>query len=246
MLVFLHGLLGSGKDWQAVLSNLSGGIGAATLDLPGHGESRSVAVSGFGETRQQLGDTLKTLQNSLPAKTPLWLVGYSLGGRIAMDYACHTLPLSGISGLVVENSHFGLLSEQERNTRRTNDHRWADRFEEQPICAVLTDWYCQPVFSSLKPEQKQRLVEKRSDNLGMTVAMMLRATSLAEQPYLLDKLKTLPIQVHYLCGEDDKKFLDLAALSGLPRRVIAGAGHNVHVEQPEKFALALTQLIHAS
>ncbi len=248
-MVFLHGLLGSGRDWQAVLNsqpNLPDNIGTVSIDLPCHGESREIPVSGFEQTRSALKKTLQAIQNRLPADTSLWLVGYSLGGRIAMDYVCHTPSLGNLCGLVIENSHYGLQSEAERQIRRANDHLWAERFETQPIRTVLTDWYCQPVFSSLKPEQKQRLVEKRSDNLGKAVALMLRATSLAEQPYLLDKIKTLPIQVHYLCGEDDTKFLHLAAQSGLPRRVIAGAGHNVHVEQPEKFALALTQLIHAS
>ncbi|MGV8611118.1 alpha/beta fold hydrolase, partial [Pseudomonas aeruginosa] len=65
------------------------------IDLPGHGDSADIRVSGFA-------DVCDLLRNTLFSYNILkyWLVGYSLGGRVAMMAACQTLP--GLCGLVVE------------------------------------------------------------------------------------------------------------------------------------------------
>ncbi|PSU53115.1 hypothetical protein C9I90_21160, partial [Photobacterium aphoticum] len=180
------------------------------------------------------------------------LVGYSLGARVAMSLACQLAQREAepsldqerdssspcLVGMVLEGGHFG-LPDDERAARYANDCRWANRFVQEPMALVLSDWYQQPVFASLTAEQRQRLVQKRSDNQGSAVAHMLLATSLAKQPFLLPQLTECPHSVHYLCGEKDTKFTALAARSGLAVTVIADAGHNVHVEQPLAFARAV-------
>ncbi len=40
-LVFLHGLLGSGEDWQTCMAALPQ-YDRVTIDLPGHGHSQSI------------------------------------------------------------------------------------------------------------------------------------------------------------------------------------------------------------
>jgi 2-succinyl-6-hydroxy-2,4-cyclohexadiene-1-carboxylate synthase len=94
----------------------------------------------------------------------------------------------------------------------------------------------QRVFSSLNHEQRQNLILKRSANLGTSVANMLEATSLAKQDYLLERLKRSGVATHYICGEKDNKFSQLAEQSGLSFSQVAQAGHNVHIEQPQAFA----------
>ncbi|MEF1306303.1 2-succinyl-6-hydroxy-2,4-cyclohexadiene-1-carboxylate synthase, partial [Vibrio owensii] len=53
------------------------------------------------------------------------------------------------------------------------------------------------------------------------------------------------VPLHYICGEKDKKFSQLAETSGLAYRQIEGAGHNVHQEQPQRFARQVNQIIHS-
>lgn len=243
-LVFLHGLLGSGRDWQQVVTQLSNKYQCLTVDLPGHGHSRSIPAGefeqrGFELTSQWLADTLEAR-----GVTRYILVGYSLGARVAMYHACHrdTDSKPQLAGLILEGGHFG-LPQSERAVRLDNDRRWAQRFAAQPIADVLADWYQQPVFSSLNHDQRQGLIAKRSDNLGSSIAHMLLATSLAKQPLLQSQLNRLPIPVHYLCGEKDEKFTLLAAGSDLSYQVIEEAGHNVHVEQPYSFARAVDDFI---
>ncbi|MBF8999645.1 2-succinyl-6-hydroxy-2,4-cyclohexadiene-1-carboxylate synthase [Vibrio nitrifigilis] len=239
VLVFLHGLLGSGSDWQPVLEHID--LPWITVDLPGHGLSQSVSCSGFEDCCTMVAQVVMA---QLGSETPCYIVGYSLGARIAMVAAASgAFSELNVKGWLIEGGNFGLIDEEAKQTRWVNDTNWATRFEQEPLEQVLSDWYQQPVFSSLNHEQRQIMITKRSDNLGNKVAEMLRATSLAKQPYLLSTLKTLTLPMHYLCGERDAKFRQLAQQSGLQYSQIAQAGHNVHQEQPLAYAAELQQFI---
>ncbi|MBD0785182.1 2-succinyl-6-hydroxy-2,4-cyclohexadiene-1-carboxylate synthase [Vibrio sp. Y2-5] len=240
VLVFLHGLLGSGEDWQSSVEQLpkSNWI---TIDLPGHGQSQDHTCSDFSQCCQQISHTILS---QIEPNTPVILIGYSLGGRIAMLGAALELFSSiNLVGLVIEGGNFGLQSELEKKQRWENDSRWAQRFRLEPIEQVLNDWYQQAVFSSLNDEQRQTLITKRSANLGNHIANMLLSTSLANQPYLLPALQQLSLPVLYVCGANDHKFRQLAEQSGLTYCQIESAGHNVHQEQPCAFAKTIQRFI---
>ncbi|MCG2838737.1 2-succinyl-6-hydroxy-2,4-cyclohexadiene-1-carboxylate synthase [Photobacterium sp. WH77] len=243
VLVFLHGLLGSGADWLDCAQWLQA-YPCIGLDLPGHGGSRAVVCHSLDEAAGQVRDTL--IQHQLAAR-PLVLAGYSLGARIAMHGVANGLfaPLN-IRLLAVEGGHFGLTSKQEQMVRWRQDCRWARRFRREPVGTVLADWYQQPVFASLNHVQKQSMLNCRSDNLGAGVAAMLLATSLARQAYLADALKSQHVPLHYFYGGHDSKFSRMANDSRVPASCIADAGHNAHKEQPQAFAMALRRQLNQS
>lgn len=234
-LVFLHGFSGDAQEWQAVGEKLSG-FARLYLDLPGHGGSTDIHVSGFA-------DVIALLRNTLLSYNILnyWLVGYSLGGRIAMMAACQGM--SGLGGLVVEGGHPGLQSDAERDARRRSDHHWAERFRHEALTDVFYDWYQQPVFASLNAQQREALVALRSQNNGETLAAMLEATSLAVQPDLRAALNAHAFPIYYLCGERDSKFCALAAELAATRHVIRNAGHNAHRENPAGVVDSLAQIL---
>ncbi len=233
VLVLLHGLLGNSEDWEGMLRFMPEQSWLA-IDLPGHGQSSNIDCTDFFDCCKKITHTIFA---QLGQSVPIIWVGYSLGGRLAMLGACLRL-FNGINlqGIVIEGGNVGLQSEQERKARWCNDTQWANRFRIEPIEQVLSDWYRQPVFSSLNDEQRQTLITKRSANLGEKVANMLLSTSLAHQPYLLPSLQDLSLPMQYVCGAKDKKFCQLAEQCGLVYSQISSAGHNVHQEQPEAFA----------
>ena len=249
VLVFLHGLLGDGSDWHSVISELAD-FPVLTVDLPGHGRSRNISCDGLEHCCELIQDAIlgalaTNLQpESVPQPVSVFLIGYSLGARIAMYGLTHNgFNRFTLSGSILEGGNFGLRSEEEKKQRYLNDEHWAQRFKSEPIEQVLSDWYCQPVFSSLNPVQKQATVMKRSHNQGGAVATMLMATSLARQPYLLNAIKDSGIPVHYLCGEKDRKFSELAEQSELSFTRIKDAGHNAHSEQPSRYAMLIRTLV---
>lgn len=235
-LVMLHGLLGSGEDWQPVLPYLADWP-LLLVDLPGHGASRSLSAVDFADVSRQL-----TVLLAQQAVNDYWLLGYSLGGRIAMYHACLS-GAAGLRGLLVEGGHPGLVSAAEREARQQHDADWARRFRHETLDSVLADWYQQPVFARLSSAQHERLIALRRGNHGAAVADMLEATSLSRQPFLVDALQQLQVPFGYLCGCQDTKFQALAAQHGLPLLSVDLAGHNAHQANPAAYAERIRQFI---
>ncbi|HHG8772455.1 TPA: 2-succinyl-6-hydroxy-2,4-cyclohexadiene-1-carboxylate synthase [Raoultella planticola] len=234
-LVFLHGFSGDRREWQAV-GDAFAAYPRLYIDLPGHGGSRDIQVADFA-------DVCRLLQETLDSYSILnyWLIGYSLGGRIAMAFASQ--PREGLCGLVVEGGHPGLRDDSERLLRRRSDAVWAERFRREPLPRVFADWYQQPVFASLDAQQRAALIALRSRNHGENLAAMLEATSLAVQPDLRPALRTCRFPFHYLCGAHDDKFRALAGDLAATIHVIHHAGHNAHRENPAAVAACLAQFL---
>ena len=235
-LVWLHGLLGNSNEWRVIASRCERWPSLA-IDLPGHGASVTQSCQGFADVSRQITVTLQ--QQGIER---YWLVGYSLGGRIAMYHACHG-DAQGLQGIVIEGGNPGLDCASLRAERCENDAVWANRFRTDPIENVLADWYRQPVFSDLNAVQREALIAARSANQGAAVADMLQATSLGQQPWLVPQLQRLALPVRVLCGADDHRFQALARDAGLPVRTIPLAGHNAHLANPAEFAAALHEFL---
>ncbi|MGL5552072.1 MAG: 2-succinyl-6-hydroxy-2,4-cyclohexadiene-1-carboxylate synthase, partial [Plesiomonas shigelloides] len=197
-LVWLHGFLGNGDDWQAVTEQLAD-YPLLTVDLPGHGGSTGFSVRSMAEVNRLLTATL-----AAQGIHDYWLIGYSMGGRIAAYHATQTAngqPPKGLRGLILEGAHPGLPQEEQCLGRWYHDRRWAERFRREPLADVLRDWYRQPVFADLNPTQRSELQQRRAANDGRALAMMLEGSSLGRQPQMGQPLRDLPLPFHYLCGE---------------------------------------------
>lgn len=237
-LVLLHGLLGDANDWQPVIDRLPGHHCIA-LDLPGHGQHHELRVNDFEQSHQWLCRELASrgIEHYL-------LVGYSLGGRLALYHASREP--AGLSGLLLENCHPGLPA-GERATRIAHDESWAERFEREPLADVLADWYRQGVFADLDEAARASQIARRLGNDGKAVAAMLRATSLGQQPDLASWLAQGALPVTYVSGKRDNKFHQLACLMASQHRKInhleLDGGHNLHAHQPEAFARLLAEWV---
>lgn len=230
-LVMLHGLLGDRHDWAEVIAVLKD-VPCLALDLPGHGQNYQVVVDSFSAFHHWLTDTLvaQGIQRYC-------LLGYSLGGRLALDHA-RRQP-AGLEALWLESAHPG-LPESERDERMAHDARWAQRFAQEPLEHVLADWYRQPVFADLTHTQRARQIERRLANHGPSVATMLRSTSLGRQSSQWPWLAETSLPIGYFSGRQDTKFHTLAArLANVAPRVHPIAlegGHNLHTEQAKSIA----------
>jgi esterase len=83
-LVFLHGIMGQGRNWLSIAKKFSKQFQCLVYDQRGHGRSFH-PNQGF-----ELGDFSKDLHELLESigwKEPIHLVGHSMGGRVALSYA---------------------------------------------------------------------------------------------------------------------------------------------------------------
>ena len=245
-LVLLHGFLGDSKDWLKLVSLLEQDLYLVAIDLPGHGNSRNIELSGadgFASFSALLDSTLSQLDLKQYS-----LLGYSLGGRLAMSHSINHS--HQVQRLLLESCHPGLESDADRSLRRQNDREWVERFRREPLPEVLDSWYHQPVFADLDCQQRQQLMEHRSqvNSDGRVLAHMLEHSGLAEQPSYWEAITHVPFAVNYFYGDRDLKFTDIArrlhrsgGLAGL--HLIHGTGHNVHREQPGQMAEVIRHLL---
>lgn len=83
VLIFLHGLLGSSRNWRSVAKALSKEYKIYALDLPEHGNSPHSSSTNLREMSQRVGEWICS-----NVEGDYILCGHSLGGKVAMGNAC--------------------------------------------------------------------------------------------------------------------------------------------------------------
>lgn len=241
-LIFLHGFLGCSNDWSETIELLKNDFYCVAIDLPGHGKSVTISSplsDGFNHCHR----LIKNIIDELNIEQYI-LVGYSLGGRIALDYA-RTQNDQRLRALLLESSHIGLIDDQSKERRFMEDYSWAQSFATESILDTLSEWYEQEIFSNLSDRKRELLINKRAHNYGVPLANMLLATSLGKQPYALPYMKETELPIYYCVGEKDKKFKEISRqLNGLQHITITEfthSGHNIHQENVQQFALFILQ-----
>jgi 2-succinyl-6-hydroxy-2,4-cyclohexadiene-1-carboxylate synthase len=240
ILVMLHGFTGSAAGWGEHLDRLAAcGLRVIALDLPGHGRSDAPADParyGFECCRQ---DILAVLQQAGVRKGEAILLGYSLGGRLAL----YTALSDFFRALILESASPGLADAAEREQRRNSDEALAASIERDGVQAFVDRWEKLPLFASqqsLPAQVRAALRSQRLQNRAEGLANSLRGAGTGVQPPLHAHLPTLNMPVLLIAGELDTKFTAIArsmaqALPQVRLCIIAGAGHAVHLERPEEF-----------
>ncbi|MBD3258189.1 2-succinyl-6-hydroxy-2,4-cyclohexadiene-1-carboxylate synthase [candidate division GN15 bacterium] len=240
VLLFLHGFIGRGDDWDSIAGNFEDDYAILTVDLPGHGGSYPLADSDPAHfSMSGCGSLLTGLIDHYEINT-CHVIGYSMGARLALYLATHHA--DRFRRFVIESGSPGLRTESEREERRRRDAELAKGLKATPMEEFLKQWYSQPLFSSLDQrsdtfrEMLRRRLEINSDGLALSLEHM----GTGAQPPLWDRLPQVDPKVLFIAGELDRKFYRLAAEMAhlCPNgelAIIAGAGHNVHVEQPELY-----------
>lgn len=246
IIVCLHGFLGCGADWAELMQHVVRPFRWVMIDLPGHGQSRDLPPEAYtweGAIRCVI-QSVKSL-----GYAPVSLLGYSMGGRLALYCALRFPHL--FRRVLLESASPGLAVPGDREARIAQDETWARRFETEPAETVLSDWYGQPVFASLSPAQRQALVETRLEGSGLERARALRGLGLGQQPDVAWELERLPVPLRCLAGEQDAKFVTWAhRMAALPDEgdavIVPGAGHLVHIEQARCFAREIATFFRAN
>lgn len=83
-LILLHGLFGSGDNWGTVAKHFSQHCQVICVDLRNHGRSPHSATQSYAN----MADDLLELCDALDLER-IHLVGHSLGGKVAMQFAAH-------------------------------------------------------------------------------------------------------------------------------------------------------------
>lgn len=238
LLVLLHGFMGTGDDWAAVAEALPE-FRILAPDLPGHGRSTGLPDSAY--SLAGAAELCAGLLKPAEGREAVLLAGYSMGGRVAQEILA-TGGLPARARLCLIGAHPGLPSAAERAERLEADRKLAALIEKN-FEATLGEWLSLPMFATLTAAMRETLTQRRLSTCDpRELARALRGLSTGNQPDRRTSLDAAAHRIRLVAGEHDERYVRL--LSGLlPDLVtVAGAGHNVPVEQPAELATILKDL----
>lgn len=211
----LHGFLGKPSDWDQ-----------HQFDYPvvAHPLSCNATMS---EWAQHFNDAVSKESGKRV------LLGYSLGGRLALHALLQQPNLWDAAILI--STHTGLSTPEEILARHSADSKWAKRFEGETWSTLTRDWNAQVIFA-----RDPGIPRFERDYCRQDLAKILRQWSLAQQDNLLPKLAELQVPTLFVAGQQDPKFTHIAKACGLthPKSKIwiaPEAGHRVPWQQPALF-----------
>ncbi len=161
-------------------------------------------------------------------------VGYSMGGRLALQVALDFPNL--VDHLVLVSTTAGFEDDTDRQQRAAQDEALAESIESDGATKFMERWLAQPMFARVPGDAPG--LKARLDVSEALLASTLRNLGTASMPNLWPRLHELRMRVTIVSGIYDQKFSDIAdqlessCASARVRRVEFDAGHAVPLEIP--------------
>jgi len=243
--LLLHGFTTAAAAWAPIVERLEHELTLVCVDLPGHGHSPAPPTGyAFSDC---IGDLVESL--SAAGIDRCCVVGYSMGGRIALGLAVRAP--DRVERLLLESASPGIDEATARARRRDEDEALAANIANGDFTEFIDRWMQLPLFRSPMRRPVEQLDDSRRlrlRNRPAAIAASLRALGTGTQPSYWSALPQLDLPVSLITGEHDHKFCEIAErmsalLPRFTRQVIAGAGHTTHLDCPEQFARAVRDFV---
>ena len=245
-LVFLHGLMGSGVNWNRIAKAFESEAQVLTFDQRGHGRSFKPKE---GYSPRDYADDLHKILNEL-GWDKINLVGHSMGGKNAIVFA-HTYP-ERVNRLVIEDispsirlssieSMSALINsvpvpfESKQQAGRFFNGEFLNQFENETRGQAVAQFFNMNII------EKSGKADWRFYKPGIMKTLELGRTM--DSWPLVSALKPETLFVYgadsgELSSDDLTRLEDL---SQIKTRCINNAGHWVHFEQAEEFIKVLQE-----
>lgn len=253
VVLFIHGILGSQRNWSHLVDRIDDTQRVIVPDLFGHGESAKpmgdYSLSSHAATLRDLLDRLEVDQ--------VTLVGHSLGGGIAMQFfylfpervsrlvlvssgglGREVSPLLRVATLPGAQTVLGLVASRWMTDRLRTLGETASRVGWKPGADVAATWRG---FTSLADLESRRafLATTRAvvDVRGQTVSAHDRLNDVEPPPTLVvwgSRDRIIPAW-HALKAQE--------SVPGIRVELFEGAGHYPHLDDPERFADLLREFV---
>ena len=229
MVLFIPGFMQRGDAWRPVAELLPERYPSTMLDHSEHsfeGRLREIEQSGAEV-----------------------LVGYSLGGRLALRAALRS-PES-YSGVVLVGSTAGIDEGPLRVARAEADEKLASWMEAMPIEDIVGLWERQPLFA----DQSDALVEEqrpgRLSQNPRTLAHLLRTAGQGVLQPVWHELRALQLPLLAIAGARDDGYTRAAKriASTAPNgrlAIVEEAGHAPQLQRPDEVARLISEFLDAA
>lgn len=274
-LVLLHGFMQSSTSWEPIATSLKLHFCVYAVDFIGHGlsnrsknparytyEDMAASIDCFlrkvvcrpsdsaNKSFKRTFPLLKSLRKSSgdcagEQSVRAYVVGYSMGGRIAlalMKTSCDVL-----ASVILESCNLGCATDEEKQEAAKRNSAWVNRIREEGMEEFVNYWETLPLFETQKELGFDKILHfSRAANDPECMALCLEGAGKQAMPlsgetltYIekandseVDSRKGIPVL--YIYGDkDEKSALVAQKLSAVGTSVSAiNVGHNVHLEAP--------------
>jgi 2-succinyl-6-hydroxy-2,4-cyclohexadiene-1-carboxylate synthase len=174
------------------------------------------------------------------------VVGYSMGGRLALQAALRRPGKFG--AVVLVGTSAGIEDDNARAERREADEELADWIEGHSIEEFAERWEAQPVFASQPPELRNAQRPGRLAHEPEQLARLLRSAGQGMFEPVWHELERIDCPVLAVAGELDTKYADASfriaeRVKHGRARLIPGAGHAPQLERPDEFSAVLLDFL---
>ncbi len=237
-LVFLHGIMGQGRNWLSIAKKFSKNFQCLVYDQRGHGKSWH-PEKGFD--LEDFSSDLEELLKALGWNQPIYLVGHSMGGRVALYFAnknpqwVKKLVIVDIGPAADWDSMQGILDQVDYVPVPFESRDQARSFMEQEFLKKYPNKMVMEFFYS-------SLVEQENGTMDWIFSKKLIRNSLEQSRHrdYWSEFKALSMPTLYLRGGRSTHLKEseftkvLENNSNIQGSTVEGAGHWVHAEKPRE------------
>ena len=234
----LHGSLQTALVWKPIGNAIESEFGSVQVEAVNLYENE---YESFGDWREQFYEKVEEQTKGEPSL----LLGYSMGGRLAMDALVNNPAMW--SGVIAVGADPGLISDDARSKQLQKDLEWARRFRTEDIQELLVEWDELPVFCGRSNCASREISELDSEKISRFFDVFSKARQ-GNMLRMLRKLKTPPLL--YISGCDDQKYTKIgqnlaAHCRQIRHEIIPNAGHRVPWESQDAFISEVSVFIDA-
>jgi 2-succinyl-6-hydroxy-2,4-cyclohexadiene-1-carboxylate synthase len=239
-LILLHGFTGTHHTWDGVRRRLVNKHFLLMPNLPGHGKSTTFHAT-ERMTLDMISDALLEMLDRMGIEKTA-VLGYSLGGRIALNFA--SKHQNRLTYLILESASPGIRNRTERQERIKADAALARGIGRNGLDWFVRYWENTPLLATqktLSPQVIKKIRRERLSNTTKGLMMSLRSAGIGRMHPLWDQLESIERPILLIVGEKDEKYLVIAKemkkhFPHCSLSVVKGAGHATHLENFNKFS----------
>lgn len=225
---FVPGFMQRGESWEPVTGRLGASYRTVTVDF----------------TTWSLDERIEEVLAAAPPGSAL--VGYSMGGRLALHAALREP--DGFAALALVGVTAGIEDAAARADRRASDESLAEWMERRSIEEVVARWEAEPVFATQSAELRESQRPGRLSHDPENLARLLRSAGQGASPPVWDRLGELRCPVLLTAGEHDRRYATAARRMAerIPNArvtLVPGAGHAPQLEAPAEFVALLDEFL---
>lgn len=244
----LHGFTGSARAMDPLTERLAAALPGRIVcpDLIGHGNSEAPEDLDLYRVEAMAGQ-VAALADAVGWDT-FHLVGYSMGGRVALTLGC--AEPQRLRSLCLIGATAGIADPEQRRQRVQADDARAQRILDD-FGAFVDEWMANPLFAGQTALGDTHMRTGRDQRLASNpagLARSLQAGGTGSMTPLHDRLGGCEVPTLALAGAHDTKFGVIAeqlvaALPDCAAASIIGAGHAAHLERPDAAASEIAAFI---